>query len=269
MNPAMAVRARGRWSRSRPCNSSATGVVAARMMDADTPSVPLATMFQAAHSPGCESETPSTSTRGEDPSTGRNTAKPRNGTSIRSRRTSVRRGTDAITATAAITTPYAANAQNASRGVATTASTKTRSAAILSCGGARWTTVEPGISSPSVPVWPGWPPLTSGPAGRLRAGSSPPRPADDDEEPARQTKGDGDPDEAGEAPAEPIVVDAPDRVPGGRPVVERVGLRVAGEALVDGHLVEPVRLAAGLGAHDEGEEEREEEAPGEEDPEAD
>ena len=58
---------------------------------------------------------------------------------MRSRRSRVPSGTPASPATASTTVPYAAKAQKASRGVATTASTNTKTAAILSWGGSRWT----------------------------------------------------------------------------------------------------------------------------------
>jgi hypothetical protein len=106
--------------------------------------VPLATMFQAAQSPSLASDTPRTSTRSPCPTSGRNTAKSRNGSSMTSRRTRVPRGSPATLARMASATAYTPKAQNASRGVATTASTNSTAAASLHWGRARCSGLVPG-----------------------------------------------------------------------------------------------------------------------------
>ncbi len=67
MNPAISTIGRGTCSWRSPRSSSVTGVVAASVVAATTPSVALASTFHAAHRPGSESDTPSTSTRGDAP----------------------------------------------------------------------------------------------------------------------------------------------------------------------------------------------------------
>ena len=104
---------------------------------AATPSVALTRMFQAAHIPATDSEAPSTSTRSPRPTNGRRTANATNGTSMARRRPISRNGTPATTARPASTTAKQPYAQNASRGVETTASTKRTVAATLHSGGAR------------------------------------------------------------------------------------------------------------------------------------
>ncbi len=114
-------------------------MVAARSTDAATPSVPLARMFHAPHSPDSLSDSPSTCTRAPSATNGISTANATNGTSISSRFRRKPGGTRAAAATAASSSACRANAQSAVRGVETTTSTKQKTAAILQCGGRRCT----------------------------------------------------------------------------------------------------------------------------------
>jgi hypothetical protein len=119
-------------------------VVAASRIEAATPSVALARMFQAAQRPGTLSESPSTVVRSPSPMTGMRNANNTKGTSIAIRRPMYVPGTRAATATAPSSTAYAANAQNRSRGVATTTMANAKTASSLHCGGSRCTTEPPG-----------------------------------------------------------------------------------------------------------------------------
>lgn len=73
------------------------------------------------------------------PRNGSATAKSTNGSSIIARRSSQPGPTRASAATAATSSAYPPKAQNASRGVATTATVKTTIATILTSGGSRCT----------------------------------------------------------------------------------------------------------------------------------
>jgi hypothetical protein len=101
-------------------------------------------MFHAAHRPGSDSGTPSTSTRGSVPTIGRKTAKARNGSSMRIRRATRRGGRPAAATAPARTAAWRPKAHVASLGVATTAAMKATVAAILSSGRERWTGLAPG-----------------------------------------------------------------------------------------------------------------------------
>ena len=212
---------------------------------AATPRVPLARMFHAAHRPGSDSESPSTSVRGASPTSGRNRAKATNGTSITSRRASTAQGTAARRAT-----PRAAGRRGRTPrrppGVATTREhegQRGRHLAPAAGGGGR--RVSPGRCRP----WLGGraPPLMSVRSllpvrRRATAGRGTP-PADGE--------GHGDADDPGETGAQAVVVDTLDPVAGQRAVVQPVAGLLVGEALVDGHLVQAVGLAARLGADEE------------------
>ncbi len=137
MKPAIAVITRGTRSRSIPERISGTGVVAAINTEADTPSVPLARMVHAPHSPSTDRPR----TRGPPPRKGRKTTNSRKGTSISIRTAKKRMGMPAAATSAATTAASTPNAQNASRGVATTASTKSTMAA--SCAGSRCSRLSP------------------------------------------------------------------------------------------------------------------------------
>src|SRR5215216_1066920 len=229
MKLAMTVSALGSRSRSSPPSSSATGVVAARMADAATPRVPLTTMFQAAQTPPTASDTPRTSTRGPWPTTGRNTANSRNGSSMTRRLASRPGGTRPVLARPARARTYSPKAQNASRGVATTARTNSRVAAILHWGRAR-----------------------SGGSGRLRPVAVGAQGADHGEQGQPDAEGDQHADQPGDAGAEPVVADALDGVAGQGPVLEQVLPGVGGDAVVLGDLVEPIRGAGGEPADQHG-----------------
>ena len=103
--------------------------------DAATPSVPLASTFQAPHSPFTLNDMPSTSTRSPCATNGISTAKATNGTSISSRFSRKPAGTRAAYATAPSSSAYSPKAHIASRGVDTTTSTKAKTAASFVCGG--------------------------------------------------------------------------------------------------------------------------------------
>ena len=94
----MATSVRGTRRRSSPASTWGIVVVDAITTVAATPSVPFTTMFHAAHSPGSDSCSPSTSTRGGRPRIGSSAAKARNGTSITSRRAMPSNGTRPISA---------------------------------------------------------------------------------------------------------------------------------------------------------------------------
>ena len=130
----------GRRSRSRPSSSARGSVVAASRIEATTPSVPLARMFQAPSSPDSLSASPSTSTVSPRATNGSSTANSTNGTSttIRRRPPGTAPGPPAPPRRAAAA--YTPNAQNCSFGVATTTRTNSSTAASLHCGGSRWTT---------------------------------------------------------------------------------------------------------------------------------
>ena len=139
MNPAMAVRTRGTRRRSSPASSSATGVVAASTMaaehaegalDHDVPRRPQARLRQAtgrARRPAAPA-----------PTNGRKTAKARNGHLDRAAGAAPSRGGQRAPRPRprpAARRRGAPKAQNASRGVATTASTNSDGGGDLASGG--------------------------------------------------------------------------------------------------------------------------------------
>ena len=138
MNAVIDTSVRGTRNRSSPARMCGIDVVDAITTVAATPSVPLATMFHAAHSPASDRLRPSTSTRGPRPTNGNSTANSRNGTSMTSRRATTRSGTEPISAARTIRPACAPNAQNCSFGVATTAKMNSSVASNLHCGGRRW-----------------------------------------------------------------------------------------------------------------------------------
>ncbi|MDF2708258.1 MAG: hypothetical protein K0R62_3910 [Nonomuraea muscovyensis] len=144
MNIAICTSRAGSRSRCAPSSTARGSVVAASRIEATTPSVALARMFHAAHRPGTLSDRPSTVVRSPSPMIGMRKANSTNGTSIAIRRTMCDAGTRAVHATAASITPYRANAQRLSRGVATTTTAKASTASSLHCGGNRCTTESPG-----------------------------------------------------------------------------------------------------------------------------
>ncbi len=107
--------------------------------EAATPSVPLASTFQAPHSPDSDRDSPHTVIRCPSATNGSSTAKATNGTSISIRVSTCRAGTRATTATTASSSAYAPKAHTASRGVATTSRTKQKTAASLQCAGSACT----------------------------------------------------------------------------------------------------------------------------------
>lgn len=88
--------------RCRPSRSARSSVVAASSTEAATPSVPLARMFQAPHSPDSLRLIPRTATRGPSATNGISRAKATNGTSISSRLSRNPAGIRAAPAAAAI-----------------------------------------------------------------------------------------------------------------------------------------------------------------------
>lgn len=139
MKDAICTSSGGIRSRCRPSRSSRSSVVEASRTDAATPSVPLARMFQAPHSPDSLRLMPRTVIRGPSATNGISTAKATNGTSISSRLSRNPAGIRAAPAAAAISRAYSPKAQTASRGVETTTRTKQKTAAILQCAGSAWT----------------------------------------------------------------------------------------------------------------------------------
>ena len=134
----------GACSRCIPSSRSRSGVVAARVSEISTPSVPFATMFHAPSRPGCDSATPSTSIRGSGPVNGSSTASTTNGSSISARRRIQPGGIRAIAHTTASTARCPANTPNASRGVATTHTAPSSAATIFTSAGSRCTGEVPG-----------------------------------------------------------------------------------------------------------------------------
>ena len=137
----------GARSRCMPDSRSRSGVVAARVSEISTPSVPFTTMFQAPSRPGSDSATPSTSIRGPGPVNGSSTASTTNGSSITARRRIQPGGIPATAHTTASTARCPANTPNASRGVATTQIAPSTAATILTSAGSRCTAERPGRNS--------------------------------------------------------------------------------------------------------------------------
>ena len=105
------------------------------MIAASTPMVPLATIPQAAHSPGSERSSPRTWTCGSGPANGISAANSRNGTSTTIRGRTTRGGSVATAARHGEQRRVEPKAQNSSSGVATTMKTNTTRATILTSGG--------------------------------------------------------------------------------------------------------------------------------------
>ena len=129
----------GRAAAASPSSRSRSGVVAARVSEISTPSVPLTTMFQAPSRPGSDSANPSTSIRGPGPVNGSSTASTTNGSSITARRRIQPGGIRASAHTTASTSRCPANTPNASRGVATTQTAPSSAATIFTSAGSRCT----------------------------------------------------------------------------------------------------------------------------------
>src|SRR5262245_33537807 len=234
MNAVIATITRGTRSRSSPARIWGIVVVDASTIDAATPMVPLTTMFHAAQSPASERLTPSTSTRGPRPTIGRSRANTRNGTSMTSRRTTDHSGTRPITAASATRPAWTPNAQNCSRGVATTAKTNSTVAASLHCAGRR-------CSGPGswINRW-RWALMTSS------AG-----PADDEHETGADDERRGNTGKTGDPRPHEPVVDTTHPVVGEGPVGERVGARPAVDALVGRDLLQPVGVRVGVGGEED------------------
>src|SRR5215211_5614264 len=261
MKPATVVKARGTWRRSSPRRIAASSVVETRSTAAKAPRVPLARMFHAPQSPLSDKDRGPTSTRGPAATNGRRTAKARKGASRTRRRATTPRGTRPSDARPTSTARSATNAHQASRGVATTATTNSAVAATLHCGGRRWR-AESASTCSEVAASPA-PTGSAGPGvGRLvlrGLAQGPQQGEGADPEP----EGDQDPDDAGHAGAEAVVVDATDLVVGDRAVGQVVLLLGLREALLVGHLGEPIRIGVGEGADEEGQGQRQEQ-PGDE-----
>ena len=86
MKDMMSTSSAGIRSRRSPAITCCGSVVAARVSEAITPRVPLASRPQAESSPGSDTATPSTSVRGPVATNGIRTANSTNGTSITIRR---------------------------------------------------------------------------------------------------------------------------------------------------------------------------------------
>ena len=134
MKPIIAVRTRGKRRRPKPLSRSGTRVVAARITEAAAPSVALATMFQAAHRPSRDRDSPITSRRSPRPMKGRNTANSRKGSLDEEAAEQEAGGRRPAAAAAATRAAWAPKAQKASRGVATTAITNSSVAASFTSG---------------------------------------------------------------------------------------------------------------------------------------
>ncbi len=81
MKPMICTIRSGIRSRRRPARTATGSVVAARVSEASTPRVPLASSPQAASRPGSETETPSTSVCGPVATNGTSSANSTNGVS--------------------------------------------------------------------------------------------------------------------------------------------------------------------------------------------
>ena len=133
----------GTRSRARPSGRSRAGVVAASVSETSTPRVPFTRMPHAAYRPGIDSDNPRTVTRAPPSANGSSTASVTNGNSISIRGPIQRREMPAIRHSTIRIARYAANAQNTSRGVATTAKTNATAHTILTSAGSRCTGEAP------------------------------------------------------------------------------------------------------------------------------
>ena len=97
--------------------------------------MPLASTAHAAHSPGCDTVSPATTTRGPVATKGSATAKATKGSSTTSRFIRYAAGTRAARTAAPSAARWAAYGQSVSRGVATTSRTKPSSETTLRCAG--------------------------------------------------------------------------------------------------------------------------------------
>src|SRR5690606_34553997 len=217
MNVAICVIAAGTRSRSRPRIRSRMVVVPTSSSEVSRPRVALAMMFQPPSSPSTDSDRPATLTRSPAPRKGSANASATNGSSIVARRASRPGGTRARAATSATRAAYTPKAQNASRGVLTTATVNATAEAILTSGGSRRTGESPGRNRrcASCPV----------PTDRCllrRCGVAVPvpgtrrrvPPADQPEQATADHERDQHSEQPGQTGAECFVVDAPDPVVG-------------------------------------------------------
>src|SRR5690606_7140656 len=228
MNMVICTSRSGTRSRCAPTSRSRGSVVDASRIEAVTPSVALARMFQAAQRPGTLSESPSTSVRSPSPMTGMRKANSTNGSSITMRRRMCPGGIRATAATLASMTAYRPKAQNHSRGVATITRAKASTASSLHCGGSRCTGEAPGRYSRRPALISDLLLGPAAPAHRVGDGGG-------------DEQGDGDADHAGDAHRDAAHL----AVVAQREVAEQVVRRTVGEALLLGDRLQPVGVGGG------------------------
>src|SRR6478752_3432243 len=233
MKLAMPTTGFGIRSRSSALSSSGTVVVAVSNADAATPRVPFTTMFQAPDSPGSDSVRKPTSLYGPRATNGRNTANARKGSSMTSRLASRPSGTCAAIAMPTMINASSANAQIASRGVATTAKTNSTVATSLHSGASRCTP----DSACTKKTWlcPGPVAISAGRGGGVTA-----EPADGQDQAGGENEAEGDADDRGQPGRHRRVGHLGHAVVGQRAGGEVMVDRLILETLVDGNPLQTV-----------------------------